>query len=673
MDRFFDLLPSASVLTNEHPSLERFLQTALLWLAVGLVMEVLLWGLGRWSQRTDNELDDVLVATIRPPLWATILFVALLDLARPWLADPAAPAYAPARLVEILGRVGVLLSLLWLLYRTLTRVVLRLAEQTSRSTETRFDDLVLPILNKLVRPLVVVVGALFVMDALSLPVQSIALITAGASFVLAFAFKDVLSDIYSGIALLLDTPFGQGDIIETGEGERYEVLSLGLRVTRLYDPQHHNLVVMPNRRLTDDKLVNASRPSPDMRIRVEVRVAEDSDTRRVEDRMREAALAHPWILGDIEAKLPALRRRVDRLVWLGHVELAARSLREGVRLRAEADVNALVDALARDLARWSSRVHVLEDEGHFSPEQRREVEGMLDRVEGHVEEIRVALAVWLMATRLSYVEGLDLSLDVAQHQALLAEVHAVPGYGPPLDEAQLRAVHGLVERAFSPIQRRLEVYEAQIRRWAAGALAGDPDGLDILLPGGGQSPRHLFQALQVQEHRFGDAGYGAGLADGARKGIADLDDAEELVDLYRTWCLKTRALEQRVAQLRAEYQSGVQRHVDERMYELRHWLSSDFKETAPHWKQPSVALLDMDDGLRFELKAYVDNVKLSHFTRASKTRKQLQLAVLRLLRDVAPVVELAVDDVRVEVVGEGRQAGPRSDVEGAGPASRPIR
>ena len=99
-------------------------------------------------------------------------------------------------------------------------------------------------------------------------------------------------------------------------------------------------------------------------------------------------------------------------------------------------------------------------------------------------------------------------------------------------------------------------------------------------------------------------------------------------------------LESRMREISAELKKAKGLRLDEQLRDLRRWLGSDFKEATPEWKYPRSPLVGIQKNLEYELKVYVDNVRLSHFTRAAQVETQLRLDILHLLRDQDPVVEL---------------------------------
>ena len=74
--------------------------------------------------------------------------------------------------------------------------------------------------------------------------------------VIAFAAQDTLSNFFSGIHLLLDRPFKIGDVIYMEPGKYWRVINVGMRSTRLYSIFDHELVIMPNNSVANQKIIN---------------------------------------------------------------------------------------------------------------------------------------------------------------------------------------------------------------------------------------------------------------------------------------------------------------------------------------------------------------------------------------------------------------------------------
>ncbi len=71
----------------------------------------------------------------------------------------------------------------------------------------------------------------------------------------AFAAQESLSNFLSGIFLLMDQDIKEGGLIEIdGDGCRIE--KIGLRTTKLYHRPSHNILVIPNNKMSREIVVN---------------------------------------------------------------------------------------------------------------------------------------------------------------------------------------------------------------------------------------------------------------------------------------------------------------------------------------------------------------------------------------------------------------------------------
>ena len=136
----------------------------------------------------------------------------------------------------------------------------------------------------------------------------------------ALAARDVLSDFFGGISIFLDRPYHIGDYIVLNTGERGEVVSIGLRSTRIRT-RDDVFVSIPNSLMATAKIINESSFLPQYRIRCRVGVAYSSDLSEVEKVLLDAVKDNPRVLLDPE---PRVRFRsfgdwsveVELLAWI---------------------------------------------------------------------------------------------------------------------------------------------------------------------------------------------------------------------------------------------------------------------------------------------------------------------------------------------------------------------
>ena len=274
----------------------------LFWGLAGLLLRVVAFGIiQRLVRRTESDVDDVILATSSTPAWLLLMLVGVYA-TLPGLGLPHALVDPVERAIGV-AAIGVAVYWAWRLFKD---VALYYARRIVENTETSLDDVLLPIINQL-GPLVIgVAGLLLVLEYLGVRLESLLVAVGGLSFILAFALQDILSNIFSGLSLVVDTPFAYRDLIVLADGTVCEVRHIGLRVTTLYNVSSHSIIYVPNSQLANERLVNMTRPSPDLIDSITVSVAADADLSQVESILTSIAFGHPDVLGDLTTKLAHL-------------------------------------------------------------------------------------------------------------------------------------------------------------------------------------------------------------------------------------------------------------------------------------------------------------------------------------------------------------------------------
>jgi small-conductance mechanosensitive channel len=89
--------------------------------------------------------------------------------------------------------------------------------------------------------------------------------------VIGFALRNVIADVFSGIALSIESPYRIGDWIETDTGIAGRVVEINWRATRI-ETRNQVHIVVPNGRMAVGRLTNYSSPRPYFRTQIPVTV-----------------------------------------------------------------------------------------------------------------------------------------------------------------------------------------------------------------------------------------------------------------------------------------------------------------------------------------------------------------------------------------------------------------
>lgn len=165
-------------------------------------------------------------------------------------------------------------------------------------TETRFDDLLVPLVVKTLKVFVICLGLLTAAQTFDLPVMGLigGLGLGGAA--LALASKDAVANFFGSVTVLFDRPFEVGDWIIT-DGAEGTVESVGFRSTRIRT-FYNSMVTLPNSLLTTSVVDNMGRRRY-RRIKTTLGVQYDTTPEQIDafcEGIRELIRQHPYTRKD---------------------------------------------------------------------------------------------------------------------------------------------------------------------------------------------------------------------------------------------------------------------------------------------------------------------------------------------------------------------------------------
>ncbi|MGB9593390.1 MAG: mechanosensitive ion channel family protein [Anaerolineae bacterium] len=359
------------------------------WLGAIAGAAILLFGLlAWWARRTPNDIDDVVVGVLQWPVVLLLGLTAIISIThRSALSDGTQSTVDTAANVL---RIGITT---WGIWRLTRDTVLYYGRRLAERSEASFDDVLVPVLDVLAPVVIGGVGAILMLRLLGADISTVVLTTGGAALIVGLALRDTLGNILGGLTLLIDTPFRFGDLI-IWDGTVCQIRRIGLRVTTLYNTEEHCDIYVPNSVLGATKITNLTRPSPDLRVTLEVAVPDDVPLERAEAILREVADANPYILGDLQAKLGAMRRA---LADCDPKSPRGRELRWGISaLRRERQLDL---RQARMMALLDRLVAVIRgaEKGGLSADEKAAIAGEMDGLDAYDEQLKAAMRAWARA------------------------------------------------------------------------------------------------------------------------------------------------------------------------------------------------------------------------------------------------------------------------------------
>ncbi|MBU0684585.1 MAG: mechanosensitive ion channel family protein [Candidatus Thermoplasmatota archaeon] len=257
----------------------------------------------RLGSKTKIRVADIVIRIIRTPLLVLIILYGTLQ------SMNVLEEFLPSGLADMLlkvYKVGLAIVLLYVAYKLFKEVVMHLAKEVAKRTQSHLDDMLMPVIEKLGLVVIGLVGLGVLLGYLQV---DLTLFVAGGvvtSMVIAFAAQDTLSNFFSGMFILTDQPFKEGDIVILGDGDWAQVRRIGMRTTRLFRFIDASIITVPNNKLVNEKIANFSNPLDQGRLMKTFNVAYGSDITKVRKIISEAIDASPHILKDEPLK-PIIR------------------------------------------------------------------------------------------------------------------------------------------------------------------------------------------------------------------------------------------------------------------------------------------------------------------------------------------------------------------------------
>lgn len=219
--------------------------------------------LRRWSAATATTVDDMVLTVIRGPsvYWALALglYVAI------------GTSSLPSPVIQV--SFSVLHALLILSF---TLVAANAAAHLLRFAAQRGDLPVAGLTYVVIKGFIIAMGVLILLGTLGVSITPLLTALGVGGLAVALALQDTLSNLFAGIHILMEKSIRVGQFIRLETGEEGYVTDIGWRTTRLR-LLPNNLVVIPNSKLAQSRIVNYDLPDKSTALLIPVSVDYASD------------------------------------------------------------------------------------------------------------------------------------------------------------------------------------------------------------------------------------------------------------------------------------------------------------------------------------------------------------------------------------------------------------
>jgi MscS family membrane protein len=186
----------------------------------------------------------------------------------------------------------------WAAYRLVDLVAAHLIAR-ARGTDTKVDDILIPMGRRALKILVVAFGVLFVAQNLDIDVTSLLAGLGLGGLAFALAAKDTVENLFGSVTVLIDRPLQVGDWVVIGGDLEGTVEQIGFRSTRVRT-FYNSLITVPNSNLVNTAVDNLG-VRKYRRVKCMIGVQYDTPPEKIEafcEGIRELIRKHPYTRKD---------------------------------------------------------------------------------------------------------------------------------------------------------------------------------------------------------------------------------------------------------------------------------------------------------------------------------------------------------------------------------------
>jgi MscS family membrane protein len=637
-----------------------FVREILIWTAIGILAYFVLF---RWLRglagRTRFDADNIVLRIVRIPLISGIIAYGFVSAFRELKLSEPYPTVITNIYVVIL-----IAATMFFIWRIISEVILRWLTNRATETETRLDDLVVPLVGTVGPLFFFLITIVAILQYLGVDVAVLATSVGIIGLVIGLAFQDSLSNLFSGIYLMIDPAFLENDLIRIDDDKVFSVEKVGLRMTRLYDMDSHASIFVPNNNIAKARIANITKPTIDMKAKLHVTVPCETDADKATEIIRDVIVSHRNTLDTNADQLAVLRKRLERSAppdserasslfatasqleqWLdsdagndaAHANLHAVRREMSDRL---ADAQAAIHALPRlkVSGRQLDRLRDTLAQVDTGPEMEEIDQNRMARIYNAFSAVKSRLnpaeaaPIQLALDRLDELERLEQDLEVNIDQAeqareseldrllstlvwtgdWLAEEMISMGQVKEGNRVSLWVRNTAAVYAYSEVEESLNGLDREIGSiidWLQELEAGGLTKLERA------RVRSLFGAWgglrQMEKRRVNEL----------RRRIfrwlewkeKNVLDASDYARLSALWERRLRTLSRKLPDTGTDDEESL----DGRLVATRKWMHSvSFIERLDEWKLPTVELKSFDGTkLDYTVTFYIDDIKQQHFER----------------------------------------------------------
>ncbi len=271
----------------------QFVITVVFWLSIGLLSVLVISPVIRkLTEKTKTQVDDIIWNILK---WPIILFLFLYGFVAAADLLPIGANYLA--LINKIYELFLIIMITYLAYRVFHDLMLYEGRKIAAKTKSELDDVLIPITEKIGDTIIIIAGFLWFLSALNINITIFLAGLGGLGLIIGLASQDALANFFAGMHILMDHPFSIGDYIKLeGINTVYRIDKVGVRSTQAYDVFNHEMVIIPNKILANDKIINMMKPDEMGKVKFTVGVSYGVDVEQVLKIVEDVVENHPEIV-----------------------------------------------------------------------------------------------------------------------------------------------------------------------------------------------------------------------------------------------------------------------------------------------------------------------------------------------------------------------------------------
>ncbi len=205
-----------------------------------------------FTKKTETILDDMFLEVCKHP---AVFFIFILGFFIAYKTLTLSEAVEETFFNTVL--IFFIIDVTWFFTRLLDGIIKYYLSPWAQKTDTDLDDTLLPMLRKIGKLFLVLIALIIVLDKFGYNVASLVAGLGIGGLAVALAAQETLSNMFGGVTILTDKPFGIGNRIRVSGYDGF-IKEIGIRSTKMTTLDGSELII-PNSTLAKEIIENVTR------------------------------------------------------------------------------------------------------------------------------------------------------------------------------------------------------------------------------------------------------------------------------------------------------------------------------------------------------------------------------------------------------------------------------